>query len=71
MSNKFKEIDLKNRTYYFFDDMIYTKNLDPNKIKIDENLYKNILICHIGYVSVKEHSNSKIDSINPLYFIIN
>ena len=25
MSNKLKEIDIKNRTYYFFDDMINTK----------------------------------------------
>ena len=51
MSNKFKNIDMKNRTYYSFDDMI---NLDPNKIKIDEKLYKNILIYYIGYVTVKE-----------------
>ena len=32
MSNKFKEIDIKNRIYYFFDDMINIKNLDRNKI---------------------------------------
>ena len=31
-----KEIDIKNRMYYFFDDMINIKNLDPNKIKKDE-----------------------------------
>ena len=42
MNNKFKEIDIKNRTYYFFHDMINIKNLDPNKIKIDEKSYKNI-----------------------------
>ena len=42
MSNKSKETDIKNRTYYFFDDMINTENLDPNKIKIDEKSYKNI-----------------------------
>ena len=33
MSNKFKEVDIKSRTYYFFDYMINT-NLDPNKIEI-------------------------------------
>ena len=27
---------IKNCTYYFFDDMIMIKNLNPNKIKIDE-----------------------------------
>ena len=35
MSDRFKKIDIKNRTYYFFDDMIDIKNLDLNKIKID------------------------------------
>ena len=29
--------------YYFFDDTINVKNLDPNKIKIEEKSYKNIL----------------------------
>ena len=33
MRNKFKDINIKNRTYYFFDDMINIKNLDPNKNK--------------------------------------
>ena len=45
MGNKFKEIDIKDRTYYFFDDMINIKNLDANNIKLDEKSYKSILIC--------------------------
>ena len=36
MGGKFKGIGIKNRTYYFFDDIINIKNFDPNKIKIDE-----------------------------------
>ena len=48
MSNKIKEIDVKNHTYYFFDDIINIKNLDPDKMKIDEKPYKNILIYHTG-----------------------
>ena len=39
MGTKLKEIDIKNRTYYFFDDVINIKNFDPNKIKKDENSY--------------------------------
>ena len=49
MSNKLREIDMKNRTCYFFHDMINIKNLHPNKIKIYEYSYKTILIHHIGY----------------------
>ena len=54
MSNIFKEMEIKNRTYFFFDDMINIKRLDPNKFKIDEKPYKNILIYCIGYVMVKD-----------------
>ena len=44
MSNKVKDINIKNRTYYFFNDIIDIGNFDLNNIKIDENSYKNILI---------------------------
>ena len=44
MSNNLKDIDIKNRTYYFFDDIINIKNFDPNNIKIHEKSYKDILI---------------------------
>ena len=36
MSNKDKDIDIKNRTYYLFNDIINIKNFDPNNNKIDE-----------------------------------
>ena len=66
MSNKFKEIDIKNRTYYFLDDMANIKNLYLNKIKIDEKSYKNILVYYMGYVTIKNLSYIKTNSVNPL-----
>ena len=71
MSNKFKDIDIKNHMYYFFNDIINMKNFDPNKIKIDEKSYKNILIYCIGYVTIKDLKYVKINSVKPLYLIIN
>ena len=71
MSNKFKDIDIKNHMYYFFNDIINMKNFDPNKIKIDENSYKNILIYCIGYVTIKDLKYVEINSVKPLYLIIN
>ena len=65
MNNEFKEIHIKNHKCYFLDDMINIKNLD-----LDENSYKNILIYYIGYVMIKDLSYIKIDSVNPLYLII-
>ena len=41
---------MKNRTYYFFNNIINIKNFDPNNIKIDDKSYQNILIYYIGYV---------------------
>ena len=43
-----KQINIKNHTYYFFNDMINIKNFDSTLIKIDKNSYKNIGIYHIG-----------------------
>ena len=40
MSNKVKDINLKNRTYYFFNDIINIENFDLNDIKIHEKTYK-------------------------------
>ena len=59
---------MKNRTYYFFDDIINIRNFDLNNIKIDEKSYKNILIQYIGYVKSKDLKFVKINSVNPLYF---
>ena len=54
MSNKVKQINIKNWTYYFFDDIIDIENFDLNNIKINEKSYKNIRIYYIGYVTIKK-----------------
>ena len=66
MSNKVKDIDIKNQTYYFFNDIVNIKNFDPNNVKVDEKSYKNILIYYIGYVTLKDLKYVKIHSVNPL-----
>ena len=54
MGNKIRDANIKNRTYYFFNNIINIKNFDPSKIKADENSYKNILIYYTGYVTIKD-----------------
>ena len=71
MSNIVKDTNIKNHTYYFFDDIINIKNFDPNKIKIEGKSYKNILIYCIAYVMIKDSKYVKINSVNPLYLIFN
>ena len=66
-----KEINIKCRTYNFFDDMINIREFDPCRIKIDKKSCKNIGIYHIAYITMKNSDNVKINSVNPLYIIIN
>ena len=53
MSNKVKDIGIKNSTYYFFNDIINIQNFEPKIIKANENSHRNILIYNIGYVTKK------------------
>ena len=49
-----KDINIKNHTYYFFDDIINIKEFNPNNTKIDKKSYRSILIYYIGYESIKK-----------------
>ena len=66
-----KQINIKNRTYYFFNYMIIIKDFDPSLIKTDKKSYKNIGIYYIGYITIRSISDyENIYSVNPLYLII-
>ena len=64
MNNEVKDIDIKNRTYYFFNDFINRKNFNSNNIKTDENSYKNILIYYIGLKSTEKKFTTPF---NPVF----
>ena len=68
---KVKEINIKNRGYYFWNDMINIKNFHSNLIKIDKKSHEDIDMYHIGYIIIKKFSDCEnIHSINRLYLII-
>ena len=52
-----KQIDIKNRTYYFYNDIIDLKNFDARLLKIDKKSYKNIDIYYIGYITIKKNDD--------------
>ena len=69
---KVKQINIKNRTYYFYNDLINLKDFDPRFLKVNKKDYKEIDIYYIGYVTVKKIANcNNINSVNPLYLMIN
>ena len=61
-----KELNIKNQTYYFLDDMTDIRNFHSNLLKIDKKPYEDIDIYYIGYITIKKFSNCKnIRSVNP------
>ena len=46
-----KQMNIQNRTYYFYDDMINIKSFDPNLLKLDKKTSKDIAIYYIGYIT--------------------
>ena len=66
-----KQINMKNRTYYFYNNIIDIKNFDARLLKINKKSYKNIGIYNIGYITIKKIDDCKnIHSVNPLYLRI-
>ena len=66
-----KQINIKNRTYYFYNDMIDIKTFDSDLLKIDKKSYKDIGIYNIGYITIKKIDDyENIHSVNPLYLTI-
>ena len=66
-----KQITIKNRTYYFFNDMINIEDFDSGLLKIDKKSFKNIDIYYIGNITIKKIDDcDNIHSVNPLYLII-
>ena len=67
-----KQINIKNRTYYFYNDQIDLKYFGAKLLKIDKKYYNEIDIYYIGYVTVKKIANcNNINSVNLLYLMVN
>ena len=49
-----RKINIKNRSYYLYNDQINSKDFDARLLKVDKKDYKEIDIYYIGYVTVKK-----------------
>ena len=66
-----KQTNIKNWTYYFYNDIIDLENFDSSLLKLDKKSYKDIGIYNIGYITIKKIGDCKnIYSVNPLYLRI-
>ena len=48
-----KQIDIKNRTYYFYNDMINIKNFDPILLKLDRKYIKTSVFTTLDILQLK------------------
>ena len=63
-----RKINIKNGTYYFYNDQINLEDFDVRLLKIDKKNYREIGIYYIGYVTVETIPNcNHINGVNPLY----
>ena len=66
-----KEINIKDRTYCFYNGIIDIKTFDSNNLKLDKKTYKDLDIYNIGYVTIKKIGRGyDVNSVNPLYLRI-
>ena len=66
---KNKQIQIKNRTYYFYNDIINIGEFNSSLLKIDKKSYKDTDIYYIGYITIKKMIENCY-SANPFYLII-
>ena len=64
-----KQLNIKNRTYYFYNDLINVLGFEANNLKLGKKTSMSLGIYYIGYVDKKPEWS--VNSVNPLYFMIN
>ena len=47
-------MNIKNRTYYFYNELIKLFDFDPNMLKLAKKPFKDINIYYVGYVTKKK-----------------
>ena len=58
-----KQINIKNRTYYFYNDMIKIKSVKPNLLKIDRKSYKTLVFTILDILQLKKLKIVKIFTV--------
>ena len=64
-----KQLNIKNKTYYFYNDLINIKDFDARLLKLDKKSSRSLGIYYVGYVTKRPEYN--VISANPLYLMIN
>ena len=62
-----KQINIKNRTYYFFNDMINIRDFESSLLKVDKKIIEKYLsLSHWIHHNIKSDDYKNIHSVNLL-----
>ena len=64
-----RQMKIKNRSYYFYNDLIDIKDFDARLLKLDKKTSIGLGIYYVDYVTKKPEWN--VNNVNPLYLMIN
>ena len=64
-----QQLNIKNRTYYFYNDLTNITNFETSNLKLDKKQSMDLNIYYIGYADKKPEW--EVNSVNPLYLMIN
>ena len=71
IKGKVRQIEMKNRTYYFYNNIINIEEFNSSLLKIDKKSYKDIDIYYIGHITNKKIGDCEnIYIVNTLYLRI-
>ena len=64
-----RQLNIKSKMHYFYNDLINIKNFNNSKLKLDKKCVLGYDVYYIGYITKKPQWN--VYSVNPLNLIIN
>ena len=66
-----RQLNIQNKSYYFYNDLINVLNFEAFNLKLDKKSRKDIDIYYVGYVDKDKPSEWRLNSVNPLYLVVN
>ena len=65
-----RQLNIKGRTYYFYNDLINIKSFNSNNnLKLDKKSVLGNDVYYIGYIT-KKKTQWSVFSVNPMYLMI-
>ena len=65
-----RQLSIKNKNHYFYNDLINLSNFEDNNLKLDKKSWKD-RFYYISHIDKNKRPEWNVNSVNPLYLLIN